>query len=325
MARSISEFIQEQETGYEFSSNDNYVKAYAETAAAISLAQCYAEQAVIAEFAASNNINSLRIVQEADEEKKDGIFKRAGNAIKNAWKKFIEFLKSVVRKIKDWFRGKKVESVEKAIADLSPDTEITVDANVLYPALIIGMADAFTETLKKETGNSTTLLSRMKTETEYLDKVINGEKGTIKDVLARENIDVPNNLEIKDGRITLTIGQYKVLIKGFKDTKMDQKTSAILNELSRIETEYGNFVDTAGGGYDDPTDEAAYQSKAKEEMSAQMKKYMNGFARLNEKAMKYMNSIDADVDKMIKNAKGDNGVGPELTRAKAATESFYFV
>ena len=68
MAKSITEFITEQETGSASTGSDNLVKAYAETAAAISLAQSYAEQASLAAFASENGINTLCIAEAAGEE-----------------------------------------------------------------------------------------------------------------------------------------------------------------------------------------------------------------------------------------------------------------
>lgn len=319
--RSISEFIQEQETGYS-ASNDNFVKRYAETAAAISLAQCYIEHASLAAFAAANDVNTLCITEAAEEEPKKNIFQRAGGAIKNAWKKFIEFIKSIVKRIKDWFRGKKIESVEKAIADLSPDTEIEVDANILYPALVIGLCKGLSDEMTQTSGNLPNLKSKITPMTEEIRKINDGEAGTIKQILKENGFYDDLDVKIKNGRISCTIGQYKALIKKYRDANTDKMMSKVLDQFARIETEFGKFIDTAGGGYDDEADEKAYVSTAKADVTQAMKDFMNGIAKLNEKAVNYMNKIDEDVNNIIKAAKGDNGLGAKL---KYQEESFYFV
>ena len=321
MAKMISEFIQEQETGYSVS-NDNFVKSYAETAAAISLAQCYVEHASLAAFAAANDVNTLCITEAAEEEPKKNIFQRAGGAIKNAWKKFIEFIKGIIKKIKDWFRGKKVESVEKAIAELSPDTEIEVDANILYPALVAAVCKHTSEGIVNATGNLPNLKSMINEDVEAMRKINDGEAGTIKTLLKDAGIYDDLDVKIKNGRISCTIGQYKALIKKYKDTNTDKMMSEILNQLARVETEFGKFIDTAGGGYDDEADEKEYTSTAKADVTQAMKNYMNALAKMNEKAVNYMNKIDEDVNNVIKAAKGDNGLGAKL---KYQEESFYFV
>ena len=320
MAKMISEFIQEQETGYSTSS-DNFVKSYAEAAAAISLAQCYVEHASLAAFAAANDVDTLCITEAAEEEPKKNIFQRAGGAIKNAWKKFIEFIKGIVKKIKDWFRGKKVESVEKAIAELSPDTEIEVDANILYPSLVAAICKAMSATLTNATGNLPNLKSKLKEDVEDIRKINDGEAGTIKALLKDAGIYSELDIKIKNGRISCTIGQYKALIKSYRDTNTDKMMSEILNQLARVETEFGKFIDTVGGGYDDEADEKEYQSTAKADVTQAMKEFMNGLAKLNEKAINYMNKIDEDVNNIIKAAKGDNGLGAKLKYQ----ESAYFV
>ena len=321
MAKMISEFIQEQETGYSVS-NDNFVKSYAETAAAISLAQCYVEHASLAAFAAANDVNTLCITEAAEEEPKKNIFQRAGGAIKNAWKKFIEFIKGIIKKIKDWFRGKKVESVEKAIAELSPDTEIEVDANILYPALVAGICKHTSENIVNATGNLPNLKSMINKDVEAMRKINDGEAGTIKTLLKDAGLYDELDVKIKNGRISCTIGQYKALIKKYKDTNTDKMMGEILNQLARVETEFGKFIDTAGGGYDDEADEKEYTSTAKADVTQAMKNYMNALAKMNEKAVNYMNKIDEDVNNIIKAAKGNNGLGAKL---KYQEESFYFV
>lgn len=124
--RSISEFIQEQETGITVASNcDNLEKAYAECAAALSLATCYSEQAMIMEFAEENGIDSLNIVQESgDEEKKENIFKRAGAGLKNAWGKVVEFFKAIYRKISGFVADQRMAKLKELIDALPDEGEV---------------------------------------------------------------------------------------------------------------------------------------------------------------------------------------------------------
>ena len=118
--RSISDFIQEQETGITVASNcDNLEKAYAECAAALSLATCYSEQAMIMEFAEENGIDSLNIIQEdGNEEKKENIFKRAGAGLKNAWGKVVEFFKAIYRKISGFVADQRMAKLKELIDEL---------------------------------------------------------------------------------------------------------------------------------------------------------------------------------------------------------------
>lgn len=155
MAKSISEFIQEQEVGTVGAGSDNLVKAYAECAAALSLAQCYTEQATIMEFAAENDIDSLNIVQEADSEKKENIFKRAGGAIKNAWTKVVEFFKAIVRKISGHIADKRMENLKEAFDKLDDNTEIPYVSNRLtalgsFATKVSNTMDQIVEALKND-------------------------------------------------------------------------------------------------------------------------------------------------------------------------------
>ena len=146
--RSISEFIQEQESGiYVSAASDNLEKAYAECAAALSLAKCYSEQAVIMEFAEENGIDSLNIVQESGDEKKENIFKRAGAGIKNAWGKVVEFFKAVYRKISAYVAEKKMNSLKKLVDKLPDEAVVKGLSKNKDGLLIIAFMLAFDEML----------------------------------------------------------------------------------------------------------------------------------------------------------------------------------
>lgn len=147
--RSISEFIQEQESGiYVSAASDNLEKAYAECAAALSLAKCYSEQAVIMEFAEENGIDSLNIVQESGDEKKENIFKRAGAGIKNAWGKVVEFFKAVYRKISAYVAEKKMNSLKKLVDKLPDEAVVKGISDNKDGLLIISFMSAFNEMLE---------------------------------------------------------------------------------------------------------------------------------------------------------------------------------
>ena len=114
--RSISDFIQEQESG--IYSDISLEKAYAECAAALSLAKCYSEQALIMEFAEENGIDSLNIIQESGDDKKENIFKRAGAGIKNVWAKIIKFFKAIYRRIALCITEKRIDAFMEEINKL---------------------------------------------------------------------------------------------------------------------------------------------------------------------------------------------------------------
>ena len=148
--RSISDFIQEQESGiYVSATSDNLEKAYAECAAALSLAKCYSEQAVIMEFAEENGIDSLNIVQESGDEKKENIFKRAGAGIKNAWGKVVEFFKAVYRKISAYVAEKKMNSLKKLVEKLPDEAVVKGISDNKDGLLIISFMSAFNEMLEE--------------------------------------------------------------------------------------------------------------------------------------------------------------------------------
>jgi hypothetical protein len=139
MSKSIGEFITEYETGYNtLNGNNSIEKAYAECAAAISLAKCYTEQAVLMEFAVENGFDSMNIVQEAGDEKKESIFQRAKTGLGNAKTKIIEFFKSIYRKISGYVADKRMSDLKDAISKLDDDDEIpgVVAAITLFPEFI---------------------------------------------------------------------------------------------------------------------------------------------------------------------------------------------
>lgn len=114
--RSISEFIQEQETGVSTAGTDNLVAAYCECAIATSLANSYLEQAQIALFATEYDTH---VVQEAN------IFTNIGTAIKKAWEKFWTWLKSLFKNVGRKATEEKVADMIDALLGVPNDTELT--------------------------------------------------------------------------------------------------------------------------------------------------------------------------------------------------------
>ena len=113
MARTLSQFITEQDAP--ISANvpeDSLERTYVETMLAVNTANYYLEAVNLVGFADECNINTS-IVQEAGdtpEAGKKNIFQKAGNAVKGAWKWFIEMLKSLWSKIAGIFKKNKVVS-----------------------------------------------------------------------------------------------------------------------------------------------------------------------------------------------------------------------
>ena len=147
MNKSLSEFITEQENGYTTSTSDSVEKSYCECAAALSLAQCYAEQAVLMEYAENCGYDSLNIFTEAEEEKKESIFARAKAGLKNGWDKIVQFFKAIYRKIAGYITDKRMDDLKEAIGNLGPDDKINGVAHsvTVFPEFI----EVFAETTEK--------------------------------------------------------------------------------------------------------------------------------------------------------------------------------
>lgn len=315
MAKSISEFIQEQEVGTVATGSDNLVKAYAECAAALSLAQCYTEQATIMEFAAENDIDSLNIVQEADSEKKEGIFKRAGGAIKNAFKKFIALIKALIAKIKNLFTNAKTKAVAKRLSELDAYSEITVSANILLPGILLGILDEVAEGLKG-VGTLTTndvgeLSEVMLDSAKKIDEFRRGELGSVKDMAKEGGLDEEGLDAIKDGKITLTVVQYQKLIGETRMAKVENQIGKINKALDafRSKVEAGTRDDDMVNG----------TSVHLEPLTKAMSTFTNATTKAYDDALRYFNNITSEVEEVLKKNK------KKLPGEEAKTESFYLV
>lgn len=113
MARSLSQFITEQDAPLSANVPENSLeKVYIESMLAMNAANYYLEAATLVGFADECDITTS-IVQEAGDtpdEGKKNIFKKAGDAVKGAWKWFIEMLKSLWGKIAGIFKKNEVAS-----------------------------------------------------------------------------------------------------------------------------------------------------------------------------------------------------------------------
>lgn len=118
MPRNIAEFITEQENSTYGITEDksSLERTYVESMIAFSTATCYLEQAAFVAYADECGIDSVSVMQESGDEKKDtkkNIFKRAGNAIVNAWKWFVTMLKEIWKKIRGKFKKEKTVTAAK--------------------------------------------------------------------------------------------------------------------------------------------------------------------------------------------------------------------
>lgn len=146
MARTLSQFIEEQTNPVDMNTNtDSLEKAYVESMIAFSTAKCYLEQAQLIDFADEIGIPSVTVIKESGDEgsaTKQNIFQKAGNAVKNAWKWFIEMLKKIWGKIAGFFKGKKVEdaaqqytSIFEQFKEKYPEVTDSMDSGDFYKFL----------------------------------------------------------------------------------------------------------------------------------------------------------------------------------------------
>ena len=117
MASSLSQFITEQDAPLSANVPENSLeKVYVESMLAINAANYYLEAANLVGFADECDITTS-IVQEAGDTPdagKKNIFKKAGDAVGNAWKWIVELVRSVVKKIKGFFvKTKPVEDAKQ--------------------------------------------------------------------------------------------------------------------------------------------------------------------------------------------------------------------
>ena len=351
--KSISEFIQEQETGYTVNVNKSDEQLYVECMSAISLASCYAEQAILMEFASENGISTLSMIQEdgtEKAEKKDGIFKRAGGAIKKAGHAIAEFVKEIIRKIKSVFTSAKYKKMSEDIPKEDYEKEVKIDASVYAPLAILEVLGN-TETYFTEASMNKGQLAMVSTALEEIGKAFAGKKNPVEGFKEiKKDSKTYNtffngefvgkiNESDKDGKITTTYGDYaKTLIDlARKDPakKLAEKAEKAINEFEKT---YNPEMTSKSYKRDDefPVDasnedieakgyEKGYDPKAKEDtwvkttitqdpVKTEIIKRFKDFVNIMNKC--YDAGIKA-VDNKVYPAKKEEGT--------AKQESFYFV
>lgn len=358
MAKSISEFIMEQETGIETASDD-YVQAYCECAAAVHLANYYAEMGQLVAFASENDINLFGVIQEEADEGKKNIFQKIGGGVKNLWSKFIEFIKSILTKIKNFFSGKKLEAAEKKLSEADPSTEITIDQRILYPYAIIAVCEKIVKGFDEgassisegdSVGMGSEVVQILGPINKEFDDMSSG-KYDIKDAVKGSDLNVDFEYKLReDGRITLTVGAFKQILADVRSNKMKNAQDRIKIRLDEMKKKMNNALAASHAKIKD-SGEYKYTSKwdggngaeRKKELDKQMSndskkvelasaaisKTMNHLTKAFDGMMSTYNRIADDVTSLIKknpNATGvENVIGNPKDKGEAKTESFYFV
>lgn len=223
--KSISEFIQEQETGIQ-GVEVTMEQVYVETMNACAVAACYVEQADLIRFAAENGIDTLTVVQEDGTEKKESkgnIFKRAGHALKNAGTWIVDMIKALIKKIKGFFTQAKFKSMSEKVSKYDPETKIQLDPSIFAPLAILevlGNLESFFIDLK---GGNNSQLSMKVTAIENFTKAFTGKKNPAEGFLEIKNnatsdaifkgeyIDLIQSAG-KEDKIDTTYGEYQKLL-----------------------------------------------------------------------------------------------------------------
>lgn len=221
MARSISEFIQEQES---VAVNDNNMsdpleKVYVESMIAFSTAQCTLEQAALIDFADEIGISAVRVINESGDEDtktKGNIFKKAGNALKNAWEWFLKMISKLWGKITGFFTNKNIEnsakqykSIFKQFAEKYPEVTDNMSSGDFYAFLKAKCPKATVDLTQKELTiwvKYNALVNAVKTTNELVDENLTQAKN-----LDSSNALIRINLtpELKKRISDITKGRYK--------------------------------------------------------------------------------------------------------------------
>lgn len=244
--RSISEFITEQETGVVLESGDSMIRGYIEFASASSLVNYYAEQASLACFADENGF-----VMESD-----GILSKIGGGLKNAWSGFIKFLKGLLGKLTSFFKKKELQKAENDLASLDQNQEITVEARILYPYAILGVCKKFGEDVNMSdydsngTSGMSALVRPISDLNKEIDGFVNGNdprgmKGMISKGGGYDKYELLN-----DGRVVMTIGQFRNLVKELNGNKIKMEMDKIQHEIDTIDKKLKNTIAELKGDID---------------------------------------------------------------------------
>ena len=242
--RSISEYITEQETGVVLESGDTMVRGYIEFASAASLVNYYAEQASLVCFADENGF-----IMESD-----GILSKIGGGIKSAWDGFIKFIKGLLGKLAGFFKGKQLAKAENDLASLDQNQEITVEYRILYPYAILGVCKTFGDKANldsfDESAGMSALVRPISDLNKEIDDFTNGNDPQGLKRMVQEGGGESKYEVLKDGRVVMTIGQFRTLVKELNGNKIKMEMDKIQHEIDTIDKKMKNAIAELKGDAD---------------------------------------------------------------------------
>jgi hypothetical protein len=249
MAKSISEFIMEQDTDVisENYATDNFVSVYAECASALSVANCYAELASLGALALDNDGYTSFVMESGDD--KPGVFSKLGGALKKAWEAFIKFWRTIIGKIKGFFVDKKVEAVNNKLDGMDPTTMLKLDIRVLNPYIFMIYAESVLSLLKDAgvKGTSTDLawankaaqLKKNIEEDISTGKPISDIQKRMGEVTAAEirlnDSDLPEYETVGSQKIKITVGEFKKVVKFFQSDRAKKRIDDLQRKVDELE------------------------------------------------------------------------------------------
>lgn len=219
--RSLSDFIQEQEMPANSIANDtdSLERTYVESMIAISTAECYLEQAQYIDFADEIGISAVRVIKESGDEgteTKKNIFQKAGNALKNAWKWFLQMIKTIWGKIAGFFKGEKTKtaaeqykSIFEQFKDKYPEVTDSMSSGDFYAFLKAKCPKATVDLTQKELTiwvKYNALVNAVKTTNDLIDENLKKAKDADK---AKALIHITLTDDLKKRISDITKGRYK--------------------------------------------------------------------------------------------------------------------
>ena len=140
--KTMSDFIMEQEVLDTTAGSDvEIMESFMKMNAVASVAECYCEHAVIAEFAAGEG---LSVFSESD----DNIAKRAWNATKEFFIKVWEWLKALVKSIINIFTKSKIDKVIAKLKTRDESESIDISAKALAVNKVLDFIDMLDSIVK---------------------------------------------------------------------------------------------------------------------------------------------------------------------------------
>lgn len=359
MARSISEFIQEQESVAVNDNNmsDSLEKVYVESMIAFSTAQCVLEHAALVDFASECGISNIAVLQEAGdstEEKKTNIFKKAGSAIANAWKWFVGILKGIWKKIRGFFKNKQVDDAAKKYESIFEQfkekyPEVTDDISAgdfydflknKYPNLAAGISAEDLTALAKYEALSTAVDETNKLLDTWIEKtkdlklpVLDTNKtkkfvGSVKLAYHQGNSDANNTTEdnakdAKMGDIMERVSRIKTMKTSLSElcAEGERKLNTLEENLKKTAEEQLKKTSNDAGYLGNP-ETGANNNKSVQENKQTMeylRQWVNTLTKLEVDVTKGCDKAIAFINKI------GNEKLAELQEKGEIAESFYFV